>query len=111
PPAHIRPGGRIFLPILAMIPQMVLGAVLALTSADWYPIYTLCGRAISGIEPLTDQHLGGLILWIPASGLNVIAAMVALRNWMRLSERGRLQEKARRPRPGPSSDAKPSAAA
>ncbi len=111
PPAHVRPGGRIFLPILAMIPQMVLGAVLALTSADWYPIYTLCGRAISGIEPLTDQHLGGLILWIPASGLNVIAAMVALRNWMRLSERGRLPEKARHPRPGRSSDAKPSTAA
>ncbi len=90
PPAHMRPGGRIFLPIVAMIPQMILGAVLALTSADWYPIYTLCGRAISGIDPLTDQHLGGLILWIPASGINVIAAMVALRNWMRLSERGRL---------------------
>jgi putative membrane protein len=69
--------------------------VLALTSADWYPIYTLCGRAISGIDPLTDQHLGGLILWIPASGINVIASMVALRNWMRLSERGRLPQPTR----------------
>ena len=90
PPAHLRPGLRIVLPILAMIPQMVLGAVLALNSTDWYPIYSLCGRALSGISPLTDQHLGGLILWIPASGLNVVAAMVALRNWMRLSDRQRL---------------------
>jgi putative membrane protein len=73
-----------------MTPQMVLGAVLALNSTDWYPIYSLCGRALSGISPLTDQHLGGLILWIPASGLNVAAAMVALRTWMRLSDRERL---------------------
>lgn len=109
PPAHIRPGGRIFLPIVAMVPQMILGAVLALTSTDWYPIYTLCGRAISGIGPLTDQHLGGLILWIPASGLNVMAAMVALRNWMRLSERGRLPEKLHRLQPSAGTAVKPRA--
>ena len=87
PPAHLRPGLRIFLPVVGMLPQMLLGAVLALNSTDWYPIYTLCGRAISGLGPMTDQHIGGLILWMPASAINVVAAMVAMRRWMRLSER------------------------
>ncbi len=88
-PAHLQPGLRIFLPLLAMVPQMALGAVLALNNSDWYPIYSLCGRAIAGIDALTDQHLGGLIIWIPGSAVNVWAAVMALRNWMRLSERKR----------------------
>lgn len=88
-PAHLRPGLRIFLPLLAMVPQMALGAVLALNNSDWYPIYSLCGRAIAGIDALTDQHLGGLIIWIPGSAVNVWASVMALRNWMRLSERRR----------------------
>lgn len=87
PPAHIRPGWRIFLPVIGMLPQMLLGAVLALNSTDWYPIYTLCGRAVVGLSAMSDQHLGGLILWIPASAINVLASMVALRRWMLLSER------------------------
>ena len=88
-PAHLAPGLRIFLPLLAMVPQMAVGAYLALSHIDWYPIYSLCGRAISGIDALSDQHLGGLILWIPGSAVNVWAAIIALRNWIRLSERGR----------------------
>lgn len=87
PPAHIRPGWRVFLPVIGMLPQMALGAVLALNSTDWYPIYSLCGRAVAGLSAMSDQHLGGLILWIPASAINVLASMAALRRWMRLSER------------------------
>ncbi|MDE2398889.1 MAG: cytochrome c oxidase assembly protein [Burkholderiales bacterium] len=90
-PAHVRAGLRIFLPLLAMLPQMLIGAVLALAASDWYPIYSLCGRAIAGVSALQDQQLGGLILWIPASAANVVAALVALRNWTRLSARKRLE--------------------
>lgn len=86
-PAHLRPGVRVLLPVLAMVPQMALGAVLALNSTDWYPIYSLCGRAIAGLDAMTDQHLGGLIVWIPSSAINVAAALVALRHWMLLSEK------------------------
>lgn len=87
PPAHLRPGLRVLLPVAAMVPQMGLGAILALNNTDWYPIYSLCGRALAGIDAMSDQHLGGLIVWIPASAVNVAAALVALRRWMRLSER------------------------
>jgi Cytochrome c oxidase caa3 assembly factor (Caa3_CtaG). len=73
-----------------MLPTMVWGAILALSMTDYYPIYEICGRALS-LDPLTDQHLGGLILWIPGSFPMVLASMIALRSWMRLSERGRLK--------------------
>ena len=90
PPAHLSPGKRVFLPLLAMLPTMVWGAILALSMTDYYPIYEICGRALN-LDPLTDQHLGGLILWIPGSFAMVLASMIALRNWMRLSEKGRLK--------------------
>ncbi len=102
PPAHLGAGLRIFLPVIGMLPQMLLGAILALNSTDWYPIYTLCGRAISGLSAMSDQHLGGLILWIPASAVNVMAAMSALRHWMRLSARGEAQRLAAKAAPAAS---------
>ncbi|MBN8743001.1 MAG: cytochrome c oxidase assembly protein [Thiomonas arsenitoxydans] len=90
PPAHLSPGKRVFLPLLSMLPTMVWGAILALSMTDYYPIYEICGRALS-LDPLTDQHLGGLILWIPGSFPMILASMIALRSWMRLSDRGRLK--------------------
>jgi putative membrane protein len=89
PPAHLSSGKRVFLPLLAMLPTMAWGAILALSMTDYYPIYEICGRALS-LDPLTDQHLGGLILWIPGSFAMVLGSLIALRIWMRLSERGRL---------------------
>ncbi len=102
PPARLSPGWRVFLPLLAMLPTMIWGAILALSSTDYYPIYTICGRAIP-LEPLLDQHLGGLILWIPGSMAMVLGCLIALRTWMRLSDRGRLPPRKLRlppPRPG-----------
>lgn len=90
PPARLSPGWRIFLPLIAMLPTMIWGAILALSMTDYYPIYNICGRAIN-LEPLTDQHLGGLILWIPGSFAMVFGSLISLRTWMRLSERGRLK--------------------
>lgn len=98
PPARLSPGKRVLLPLVAMLPTMAWGAILALSSTDYYPIYQICGRAINGIEPLTDQHLGGLILWIPGSFAMVLGSLIALRIWMRLSDRGRLVPRPRRER-------------
>lgn len=94
PPAHLSPGSRIFLPILVMPPQIVLGAILGLSSHEFYTVYSLCGRAFANINPITDQNLGGLILWIPGSMMSVIATLVAMRHWTRLDGR---RPKAREP--------------
>lgn len=82
PPARLAPGLRILLPLLVMLPQILLGACLTFTHRDLYPVYALCGRAWGGISPATDQYLGGLITWIPSSMMSVVAALIAMRNWI-----------------------------
>jgi putative membrane protein len=80
-------GPRIWMLILAMPPQIVLGAYIALSGNDLFDVYGLCGRAWD-ISPATDQTLGGLITWIPASMMHVIAALIVFSRWMH-ADRGR----------------------
>lgn len=96
PPAAMSPGARIFSPVLTMTPQMVAGAVIAFTEHDLYPIFDLCGRAIPGISPLTDQMLGGLIMWVPAGFIEVFGLLFALSTMMRLSGKNRLPPRRRK---------------
>ena len=90
PPARLSPGMRILVEMLVMVPLIVAGAYITFTTADLYPIYSLCGRAFNGITPATDQYLGGLILWIPGAMMSVLAAIVAFGHWLRLDSHGRL---------------------
>ena len=95
PPARLAPGVRVLLALAVMPPQIALGAYISFTQRDLFPLYSLCGRAMGGISPATDQLLGGLVTWIPASMMSVIAALLALRHWMALSQRGRLPQRPR----------------
>src|SRR5690606_26504304 len=90
PPAAMSPGGRVLSPVLTMAPQMVAGAVITFTEYDIYPLFELCGRAIS-MSAQTDQTIGGLTMWIPAAMVEVFGLMVALGTLMRLSRKGRLR--------------------
>jgi putative membrane protein len=71
-------GLRILLLAAIMPPQIVLGAKLAFSDVVWFDVYAVCGRAWP-LDPLTDQQLGGLLTWIPASMMSVVAALVLLR--------------------------------
>jgi len=90
PPAAMRPGYRILSPVLTMVPQMVVGAVITFTEYDLYPIFDLCGRAIPGLSALTDQAIGGLTMWVLAGFVEVFGLLYALATMMRLSGRRRL---------------------
>ncbi len=82
-PAGLNPlgyGARILMLWAIMLPQIAIGAYIALNNSILYTIYGVCGRAWS-IAPMTDQNLGGLITWIPAAMMSVIAALVLLRRW------------------------------
>ncbi|MEM5311801.1 cytochrome c oxidase assembly protein [Paraburkholderia sp. JHI869] len=95
PPARLSPGKRVLVVIAAIPPQIVLGAFIFFTPRELYPVYSICGRAFTWLSPMRDQQIGGLLLWIPGSMMSVIGALVALRHWMRLSARGRLQRERR----------------
>lgn len=64
----------------------VLGALITLTRTLWYPVYSATTPSW-GLTPLEDQQLGGLIMWIPAGLVYVIASLALLAGWMREAER------------------------
>jgi putative membrane protein len=69
---------RILIVCLIALPQILLGAYIALHSTVLFDVYGVCGRAWS-ISPLTDQELGGLLTWIPAAMMSGVAMLVILR--------------------------------
>ena len=75
-------GTRILLVLATVVPQILIGAHIALADRDLYDVYSACGR-VWNIEPLTDQQAGGLITWIPAAMMHVIAAVILIGRWAR----------------------------
>lgn len=84
PPARLGFGMRALLVIAVEPLQMALGAILSLSSKDFYPVYRICGR-IWDIPALSDQHYGGLIIWLPST-FTSLAGMICVLVFMRLSE-------------------------
>jgi putative membrane protein len=78
PLARVRGGLRLLMLGLALPPMMLAGAVLGLSRHDLYPVYGVCGR-FAPVSPLTDQQIGGLIIWIPGTVLLGIVAILVLR--------------------------------
>jgi putative membrane protein len=74
-------GARIPLVLLVMLPQLLLGAYLSLHNRILYDVYSVCGR-LWPISPITDQQIGGLITWIPASMMSVAVMLILWRRWM-----------------------------
>jgi len=71
-------GLRIIVLWAVMPPQIVLGAYIALADHTVYDVYAVCGRAFP-ISPIVDQQIGGLITWIPAAMMSVVATLALLR--------------------------------
>jgi putative membrane protein len=63
----------------------LLGAIITLAGKVLYPDYTNTTQAW-GLTPLEDQQLGGLIMWIPAGLVYVIAGLALFAGWLRESE-------------------------
>ena len=84
PPARLASGLRALLVIAVEPLQMVLGAILSLSMTDYYPVYRICGR-IWDIPGLSDQHYGGLIIWLPST-LTSFAGMIVVLATMRINE-------------------------
>lgn len=64
----------------------VLGALITFAHTVWYPAYANT-TASWGLTPLEDQQLGGLIMWVPAGLVYIVAGLALMVGWMRESER------------------------
>ena len=63
----------------------LLAALLTFARSPWYEGY-LDTTARWGLDPLTDQQLAGVIMWIPAGGIYLAAALAMVVIWLRHSE-------------------------
>jgi putative membrane protein len=70
------PGCRIAMMLAVIPPQIFMGAIIFFTPFELYPFYTLCGRAFTGISSITDQQIGGLILWMHAALMSGVGVMI-----------------------------------
>jgi putative membrane protein len=64
----------------------LLGAMITFAQGLWYPTHEARTRA-AGLDPLEDQQLAGLIMWIPAGVLLTLLALALLSAWLGEAER------------------------
>ena len=64
----------------------LLGALIALSPKVIYPVYGAAG-ARWGIDPIEDQQLAGIIMWIPAGVLFTIVGVALFAAWLGEAER------------------------
>jgi putative membrane protein len=64
----------------------VLGALITFAGRLWYPLYAERARGWN-VEPLADQQLAGLIMWVPAGTLFMLFGLALFAAWLGESER------------------------
>ncbi len=79
-------GTGVFYVFTTAIHTGILGALLTFARAVWYPEYA--GTApVWGLTPIEDQQIGGLIMWVPAGVIYMIAGLILFAAWIRYSGR------------------------
>jgi putative membrane protein len=76
-----RPAAVLYL-FTTSVHTSLLGALLAFASTLWYPLYS-SSTAAWGLNPLEDQQLAGLIMWVPAGIAYLIAALAVAASWLK----------------------------
>jgi putative membrane protein len=80
-------GGLGVVLVFAMAMQSVfLSVLLTFARTPWYSGYAAT-TAPWGLDPLTDQRLAGVIMWIPTGGIYLVVALALLVTWIRATER------------------------
>jgi putative membrane protein len=93
PPARVSFGVRFALAVVVMFPQIALGAFVTFSRTDLYSFYDLCGRLFPSIDALADQHIGGIVIWIPPAMMSVLAGLLVI-NALRLDDEARAEASA-----------------
>ena len=69
-----------------------LGALMAFSSSPWYAGYAAMGMTGIGLDPVTDQQLAGLLMWIPGGMVHAAAALILLYRWLKSAEGSRARD-------------------
>jgi len=72
--------------VFAMAMQSAfLSVLLTFARLPWYSSYATTTSSW-GLDPLADQQLAGVIMWIPAGGIYLAVALALLVSWIRATE-------------------------
>jgi putative membrane protein len=63
-----------------------LGALMSLAQSPWYADYAAMGMSGIGLDPVADQQLAGLLMWIPGGLVHGVAALVLFYRWLKSAE-------------------------
>lgn len=66
--------------------SVLLSALLTFSQTPWYSGYATT-TAAWGLEPLADQQLAGVLMWIPGAPIYLLVALSLLVAWLREAER------------------------
>ena len=79
-------GAAVLFVFITAMHSGVLGALITFAGRLWYPIYDGRTRA-AGHDPLQDQQLAGLLMWIPAGVILAVLGVALLAAWLGESDR------------------------
>jgi putative membrane protein len=71
---------------VTMIHTGALGALFAFSTTPYYPLYTERASA-HGIDPVADQQLAGIYMWIPSGLVLTVFGLALMLAWLSESER------------------------
>jgi putative membrane protein len=63
------------------LPMVMVAISITLADGILYPYYAAAPRVFERLTPRADQHLGGLIMWIPGGLIFLIALTVVFFRW------------------------------
>ncbi len=63
-----------------------LGALMSFSASPWYADYAAMGMSGIGLDPVDDQRLAGLIMWIPGGLVHGLAALALFYKWLKVAE-------------------------
>ncbi len=66
---------------VAGLPMVMVAIVIAMAEKLLYPFYATAPRIWEPLTPYADQHLGGLIMWIPGGMVFLITISVVFFRW------------------------------
>jgi cytochrome c oxidase assembly factor CtaG len=72
--------GRIVYLFLEVIPSSVMGALVTFPATVLYPTYANAPR-VAGLSPMEDQQFAGMIMWIPAAAIYLLALSLEFMAW------------------------------
>jgi putative membrane protein len=84
-PRAVAYGAAIVYQFTTALHSGLLGALITLARSVWYPAYRDAAGSW-GLTPLEDQQLGGLIMWIPACSIYLVAGLALFAGWLRESK-------------------------